>query len=330
MKKRILLLSAMLAASIILSGCKATITPSNETAAVQTDAPAQTEAATEVPTAAPTEAPTQSAEPVDASWFDDAVFIGDSITVALDYACAGDASLLGDAKFVCAQSLGYHNALWPLDTEGAVHPTYQGKTILSETAAEVTGASKVFILLGVNDIGTYGAEDTFDQAKELARRILERTPDVTLYFQSATPMLEDKESGWLNNDKITAFNELLEAYCAQQGWHFIDLYHQVCDENGKLREDYCGDPEVQGIHFNTEGCTVWADHLKASVNSSAPAASVDASANTAANASASSGQEIAYSAYDSEEADSGDSYDEGSYRYNDEPDEINYYVSDEQ
>lgn len=212
------------------------------------------------------------AAPVDASWFDDAVFIGDSITLALDYACTDDATLLSKAQFVCAQSLGYHNALWDLDAEYAVHPTYRGDTILAETAAEKTGASKVFILLGVNDIGTYGAEDTMEQAKVLAQRILSHTPNVTLYFQSTTPMIAAKEGDWLNNTKITDFNTLLQAYCKEQGYYYLDVYHQVADAGGALNPDYCGDPDNQGIHFTVEGCKIWADYLKAAVAEMPPTA----------------------------------------------------------
>lgn len=262
MKKRIaFLLIVMIAVS--LCACQ-----NNKKADKETETPVETVAPTAAPAQAPTEvaaASQQSTAPVDASWFDDAVFVGDSVTLALDYACSGDKSLLGNAQFVCAQSLGYHNALWDLNAEGAVHPTYQGNTILSETAAEVTGADKVFVMLGMNDIGTYGAEDTMEQAKQLAERILSHSPNVKLYFQSTTPMLAEKESGWLNNDKITAFNELLKAYCEEKGYYFIDVYHQVCDDSSALNPAYCSDPDNQGIHFTVDGCTAWANHLKAAV-----------------------------------------------------------------
>lgn len=269
MKKLISLLLLLLITVTVLSACQS----DKKEEATEAETIAETQAPTEASTEAADESG-QTSEPVDASWFDDAVFIGDSVTVALDYACEDDKSLLGDAKFVCAQSLGYHNALWDLDAEYAVHPTYEGETILAETAAEKTGANKVFIMLGVNDIGTYGAEDTMEQAKLLAERILENSPDVTLYFQSTTPMIADKESDWLNNDKITAFNDLLEAYCDEQGYYYLDVYHQVCDDSGALNPSYCNDPDVQGIHFTVEGCTVWADYLKSSVGKMPTAAEV--------------------------------------------------------
>ena len=273
MKRFLALILVVLLAGLLLCGCGG----EGETQAAPT---AQSGGATQAPASEAVSAPAQTAgteprqteaaptEPpvmVDPSWFDDAVFIGDSVTVALDYYCASDYDILGDAQFVCGVSLGYHNALWELDSEYAVHPTYRGETVLAETAAEITGADKVFVMLGVNDIGTYGADDTMEAASELVDRILTRTPDVEIYMQSTTPMIDDQESGWLNNDKISDFNEQLKAYCEENGYHFIDIYHRICDEEGDLPEEYCSDVDVQGIHFNNEGCGIWADFLKASV-----------------------------------------------------------------
>ena len=317
MKKWIALLLAMLTVTA-LGACQ---TGKKDDKA--TEAPAATAAVTEAPTQAPaTQAAAvsaQAAAPVEASWFDDAVFVGDSVTLALDYACSGDKSLLGNAQFACAQSLGYHNALWDLDTEGAVHPTYQGETILSETAAEKTGATKVFVMLGVNDIGTYGADDTMEQAKQLAERILSHTPNIKLYFQSTTPMLADKESGWLNNDKITDFNDQLKAYCEARGYSFIDVYHQVCDDSGALNPTYCSDPDNQGIHFNTDGCTVWANYLKSTVTQLEAATEAPTQAPTQADTQAGSSSTGGLSA----QSDSVSSSDDGMV-------EINYYAPDEQ
>ena len=265
MKKFVAFLMITAVFALMLGGCKSSSDQQNKTAESAGTAAAVTEAPTEAATEAPTEAPTVAPKAVDASWFDDAVFIGDSITLALDYYCASDPDALGNAQFVCGTSLGYHNALLDLDDGNAVHPVFQGETILAESAAQATGANKVFILLGVNDIGTYGADDTMDTAKTFAEHLLALSPDVEIYFQSTTPMVAEEESGWLNNDKISDFNTQLQAYCEESGYHFIDVYHQVCDENGALREDYCSDPDEQGIHFNNDGCAVWVNCLKTSV-----------------------------------------------------------------
>lgn len=273
MKKYITVLLSVFLMISVLGGCKSETLPSESTqpptalsasqaATVGTEQQSKTEATVQPVTQAATQAVTQPPATVDPSWFDDAVFIGDSVTVALDYYCASDPDILGNAQFVCGVSLGYHNALWPIDSEYAVHPTYQGEVVLAETAAAVTSAKKVFIMLGVNDIGTYGADDTMDTAAELVDRILACTPDVDIYMQSTTPMVDERESDWLNNDKISGFNSQLKAYCTEKGYHFIDVYHQVCNDEGDLKEDYCSDIDVQGIHFTNQGCSVWAEYLK--------------------------------------------------------------------
>lgn len=74
---------------------------------------------------------TESKTEVESSWFDDAVFVGDSVTLKLSY--YADNGSLGKAEFLCAGSLGYGAALQDIDADGNVHPTYEGKNILLMT-----------------------------------------------------------------------------------------------------------------------------------------------------------------------------------------------------
>lgn len=43
-----------------------------------------------------------------------------------------------------------------------------------------------------------------------------------------------------------AFNEKLRAFCAENGYRFIDIYDKVADENGLMLKEYAGDD----IHLN--------------------------------------------------------------------------------
>ena len=94
---------------------------------------------------------------VESSWFDDAVFIGDSVTLKLSY-FVEDHDDLGKAEFLCAGSLGYTNALWDLDHEDNVHPTLNGEKVTVDEGAKALGSKKIFIMLGMNDIGLYGVD----------------------------------------------------------------------------------------------------------------------------------------------------------------------------
>ena len=88
---------------------------------------------------------------------------------------------------------------------------------------------------------------------------------VQLYFQSTTPMITDLETDILNNEIIREFDGQLQAYCNENGYHYIDLYHQMCDDTGALRDDYCVDPDADGVHFTDEACIIWANYLKTAV-----------------------------------------------------------------
>lgn len=273
MKRLLAILLAVLLFAVTFGSCQAKEPAESATAAAAapTAAPTQTPTAPPAPkpTAAPTQAPTappptEEPDRADPAWFDDAVFIGDSITESLHLTCADNPSLLGKAKFICAQSLGFHNALLPLDAKNAVHPTYEGKTVLTETAGKLTGAAKIFIMLGMNDLG-YDAADTIQKAGELTKRILQHSPHVTLYFQSVTPVLFEKETQIFNSDTVSHFNTRLKDFCREKGYHYIDIYRHVCDARGRLNPAYCGDPEDQGIHFNGEGCRAWANALREAI-----------------------------------------------------------------
>lgn len=200
--------------------------------------------------------------PVSASWFDDAVFVGDSITLKLSYYCENNPDALGAAEFFCAGSLGYNSALWDIDDPNAVHPYYRGEVELTEYCAEKTESDKVFIMLGMNDIGLYGVEGAGDACKQLVDRIKSHTPDVKIYLQSTTPILEGFEIGDLNNANIDKFNVWLQQFCEDNGYKYMDINSIMRDESGYLRADYCSDPEAMGIHFTDAACALWVDYLK--------------------------------------------------------------------
>jgi len=211
-----------------------------------------------------TEAPTEEEieHPVSADWFNDAVFVGDSITLKLSYYCENNPSALGEAEFFCAGSLGYNSALWDIDDPNAVHPYYRGEVQLTEYCAEKTESDKVFIMLGMNDIGMYGVDGAAQACKELVNRILSHTPDVKIYMESTTPMLAAFEYGDLNNSNVDKFNEWLKQFCEENGYKYMDINSIMRDETGALKYEYCSDPDAMGIHFTDSACAMWVDYLK--------------------------------------------------------------------
>lgn len=198
---------------------------------------------------------------VDGSWFDDAVFVGDSISLKLSYYEAA-MDVLGQARFLTAGSLGSENALWPV-SEDSVHPTYQGEKLLLEESIPRTGAKKLYIMLGMNDLYNNGPEGATANMEILLDRILENAPELEIYIQSMTPLSANSSilSSRLNNRVALEYNRALARLCGERGWHFVDVGSVMYDDRGFLREDYCSDSYDLGVHFTNDGCAAWVDYL---------------------------------------------------------------------
>ena len=199
------------------------------------------------------------------SWFDDAVFIGDSVSLKLNYYVTkqrqSDSGYMGTAQFLTSGSLGSGNALWDVSSQ-SVHPTYQGEKMKLEESIPLTGAKKVYIMLGMNDVGMYGPEKSAENLETLLDKIQAKAPGVSFYVQSATPMCKGAEKKALNNDTLTAYNRLVKELCIRRGWHYVDVASVLQDGEGYLPTAYCSDPQGMGIHFTDTACQVWIDYLR--------------------------------------------------------------------
>ena len=205
----------------------------------------------------------EEGEPVADRYFNDAVFIGDSITLKLqryvtERRNAGE-DCLGRAKFLTAGSLGSGNALWDVSAD-SVHPSYQGEKMRVEKAVELMDAQKVYIMLGMNDVAYYGIEESIENMKQLVALILERQPTAEIFIQSATPRIAASHSKPTNR-MLFDYDLLLYNASVENGWNFVDVAYVMRDENGCLFDAYCSDPEDMGMHFTDEGCEAWIDYL---------------------------------------------------------------------
>lgn len=287
-----IVLMAALAAAVLLAGCERTPAsspnsdrsepaasvsepaPSSDPGQSESTASASTPASS-VP-AEPEQAPNRSGTAIDEesllavcdsadwSWFDDAVFIGDSVSYKLkNYVAAqrkSDPGFFGGAQFLTSVSLGSGNALWEVSDQ-SVHPAYQGEKMRLEKSVPLTGAKKVYMMLGMNDIAVYGIDGAVQNYGKLMDLILENAPDVEFYIQSATPICQGRERGSLNNENLARYNAALEQMCQERGIHFVDVAQVMRDADGCLPREYCSDPEDMGIHVTDLACRVWLGYL---------------------------------------------------------------------
>lgn len=198
---------------------------------------------------------------VDLSYFNDAVFVGDSVSMSLQMYCTANKSL-GNAQFLCAGSLSPYNAHWEVSSSSK-HPVYKGSKLTVEEAVYRCGAKKVYIMLGINSLGM-GVDGCVNDTVKLINKILAKTPDVAIILQSVTPMTATSpiKSSKLNNDVIRQFNAKMLELAEENGWYYVNVSEAVKDQNGNLRMSYCSDPGSMGIHFNFEADKAWVDYLR--------------------------------------------------------------------
>ncbi|MBR5233815.1 MAG: hypothetical protein IKW03_06365 [Clostridia bacterium] len=202
------------------------------------------------------------AQTADATFFNDAIFIGDSVSVKLA-SYHQSTKCFGNATMCAASSLSAANSLWKVSS-ASVHPYYNGRKTLVEDCVKLSGKKKVFIMLGMNDIGIYSHDASIRNYKELVARIKAKTPDADIYVQSMTLMtsISERADSRLNNTQIKAYNKKLRAMCEEMGWHYLDVASATSDSTGSyLPTAYCSDPVYMGIHFTNEGCRKWVEYL---------------------------------------------------------------------
>ena len=207
----------------------------------------------------------EKSDAVDLSYFDDAVFVGDSVSMSLQYYCAASKAL-GNATFLCAGSLSPKNAHWPTTHPESKHPVYKGEKLLIEDAVQKSGAKKVYIMLGINSLA-FGFDECVNEMVSLVDKIEEKSPDAHIIIQSVTPMTKTSpiKTSKLNNEVIAQYNEKLLDIAGKRGWYYVDVAKAVSDEENYLRDDYCSDPKSMGIHFNFEADKAWIEYLKTHV-----------------------------------------------------------------
>lgn len=204
---------------------------------------------------------------VDDSYFNDAVFIGDSISYGFELYVtekrANGETVLGEAQFLTSGSLSYGNSLWDVSDE-SVHPTYNGEKMKLEDAIAQIKPGKIFILLGTNDVALYGVEQTVANADTEISRMLEASPGADIFIMSTTPKYSPAKSdvdGALNNADIDALNVAMRQFAVEKGYNFMNIAPLFKDETGGLAADYCSDKEGMGIHFTSAAYDIWLDFL---------------------------------------------------------------------
>ena len=193
--------------------------------------------------------------------FDNAVFIGDSVTLGLQKFVTEkrqtDTDFLGKAKFISVGSYGTATAVAP-GGEGSIHRYFNGVRTPPQEICASYGAKKVYICLGLNDVGQYSVDEYIANCKTLIENIRKAIPDVKIAIQTITPITLYGEKQVLYNAKIDKYNESLARFAKDENCAFLDVADVLKDEAGYLAsslssDDYC--------HLMPEAYERWIDYL---------------------------------------------------------------------
>lgn len=190
----------------------------------------------------------------DDSYFSDALFIGDSRTDGFrDYS-----SLKDVASFWAKESLSVFNVLdksLPLYTAG----TWEDSQTLEEVLAGHS-YGKIYICMGINEIGMPTTVTYVEKYKALLEMIREKEPDAILYIEGNMHVSKAFSSSdpVTNNVNLVERNAAIATLANGRDIFYLDMNPAVCDENGDLREELSGD----GVHLKASAYELWADFLR--------------------------------------------------------------------
>lgn len=215
--------------------------------------PAEPEIPADVPADVPEEmpwTPVQESEPVDDSYFDDVAFVGDSRTDGFRLY-----SGLEWGTYFCVTGETVASA-----TDMENWKTEDGRKISLADAVAAADCGKIYLMLGINELGWNGTDIFRSHAENLLRRLQADHPDAEIVVQSLLPVSaeQDAKGSYVNNQRILAYNQVWMELAEETGCDYVNIAEAVTGEDGCLPAEMSFD----GVHLNRAGCHAWLDYLR--------------------------------------------------------------------
>ena len=190
-------------------------------------------------------------------YFNNALFIGDSRT----YGLVEHGSLDENATFFARESM----SIYDLD-EMTMEPIVPGGFLPEQTLENLLSQNsygKVYICVGVNELGTGNTVTFYNAYVSLIEKIRHYQPEAIIYVQGIMHVSEKKGSKDVtyNNTNIIDKNKAIATLANGHDIFYLDMNETVCDGNGNLRSDLTND----GVHLEAQYYVIWEDYIKAHV-----------------------------------------------------------------
>ena len=192
--------------------------------------------------------PVPEGGPVEDTYFENTAFLGDSRTQGFQLYSGLKTGTYYTAVGATVESVFTKK----VDTEA-------GKMPLLDAMAKQE-FDKIYVMLGVNELGWNGTEIYHNQYAKLIDRLREDHPDCLVVLQTLIPVSARQEAkkSYVNNTRIAAYNEVIRQLAEEKQCPYVDVAAAMTDEQGCLRSDWTSD----GVHLNTKGCKAWLEYLR--------------------------------------------------------------------
>ncbi|MGN0204443.1 MAG: GDSL-type esterase/lipase family protein [Coprococcus sp.] len=183
---------------------------------------------------------------VDQSYLDDALFIGDSRTDTLNLYAGWD-----NASYYVKTGTN----IWSIMDEEVAPDPETGGNVSVDKALQKQQFGKIYIMLGVNELGTGTAETFYQQFKKVVERIRELQPEAVIFVESIIHVSasKDAEGSVINNKEINVRNEWLKKLADNETIFYLDANEVLDDASGALKEEYTFD----GVHLKADQLDAW-------------------------------------------------------------------------
>lgn len=186
---------------------------------------------------------------VDTSYFDDAVFIGNSRLQGF--------VLYSKVPDLCAYT-----------SVGMTVKSYFTKACFNVGGVEMTAAEaleatpgfkKVYIKLGINELGWISTDQFIEAYSKVLEHIYSCNPNAIIFINSVLPVSEAaiEKDPTLSQEKITEYNKAIKEMAASYGACYLDVASIFTGEDGYMPYEYSFD----GVHLNVDSVQRWLTYL---------------------------------------------------------------------
>lgn len=202
----------------------------------------------DVPAESPGEPKQYAFTEVTREYFDDALFIGDSRVAGVQLYSGWD-----NLTYYAENGMTIYNMFQSKTAKE------DGRTLTIEEALQERSFGKIYLEIGINEMGT-GTVDSFMAAyEEAVNHLRELQPDAILYVCGIMYVKQSKSESdpIFNNPNIQARNDRIAELADGENIFYLDINEVVTDETGNLNPDYTWDE----VHLLGKYDMMWLDYF---------------------------------------------------------------------